>query len=103
MYIKEVLLFIIVAASGGFAGYLYYLYFERKRKKEKEKLNKTESMLTSIFTFAAAALCGFLISHTDNYFYMFLIFIGINIGAALILAVLLRRKKPREDKNSYSN
>ncbi|MDR0295740.1 MAG: hypothetical protein LBH91_06105 [Prevotellaceae bacterium] len=101
MYIKEIITFIIVVVSGGVAGYLFYLYYDRKKKKDEKDLNKRESMLTSIFTFVAIALSAFFISFTDNYFYMFLIFVGVTIGAGLILGLLLIiLKKLRRDKNN---
>jgi undecaprenyl pyrophosphate phosphatase UppP len=102
MYIKEIILFIFAVVFGGVVGYLYYLYFEKKKVKDKEKSHKRELILASIFNFVAVALCGFFISRTDNYFYMFLIFIGVIMGTALILGLLLiiLKKTTRRKNNS---
>ena len=93
---KVVFLFIFVVIFGGIAGYLHYLYFEKKSKK---RLNKKESILTSIFTFMAITTASFFIIFTENYFYMFLISISIIIGTGLILGLLLRWVKIRENKH----
>jgi len=96
MTVKEIFTLIIIVIFSGLAGYLFYLYFEKKKQK---KMKKEETMLSSIFTFVGIGLFSFFITFTKNYFYLFLMFVGITVGTGIILGLFLRWRKPREDKN----
>ena len=96
---KMVILFTFIVVICGIVGYLCYLYFEKKKKEKKEKFNKKATILSSIFTFIAIGIIVFFTSFTENYFYMLLIFITTIVSTSLILGLLLRWLRARENKN----